>query len=300
MSSNMKNGNDCAPVHSRDAIDDMKEKLPPVESWPQSPVFFMCHGDTEAKGYNVYESLPLGVPIEFESPIFKGKILCRLRNAPSAEPFSHNMYFEGRKRLTQCVVQGKFKEEIKMSDVYCSNEYQRKLALVPPPTLMKIMRIMFQKMLPGVVVDLCSDKPKIQVLYAGTTQSLSINREGEEPDITKTTVAEETTLLGEIFRKNSAKRRKKILSKPKYAENYAFNTKHVYTFHNYDDAVDYGRYTLKLPVLGDFDLARTLNGQPCSFAARCKDGRTIFSFPVWHERLLDERAPETESSGESA
>ena len=83
---------------------------------------------------------------------------------------------------------------------------------------------------------------RIQViaLLAGTAQSMSIDKPGSEPDMTSPEITENvrSTLGDAVSTKN---KRRKHLGDPKNAAEYEFNTEQVYTFHTYDDAMDYGR-----------------------------------------------------------
>ena len=87
--------------------------------WPHNTVYVQPGSDMKVSGLPTQQHpIPLGVPIEIETPLFKGKALVRFRNAKSDDPKSHELYFEGRKRLMQTVVQGRFKRTLKMSEVY--------------------------------------------------------------------------------------------------------------------------------------------------------------------------------------
>jgi hypothetical protein len=91
--------------------------------------------------------------------------------------------------------------------------------------------------------------------------------------------------FGDTFQ--SIKHRKKALSTPKVAKRYHFDTQHVYTFHDYDQSIDYGTYTIKLPVFGNFALGPAIGAQPMGLSAVTTNGDVIFSFDVWHESVYD-------------
>lgn len=275
---------DDSTIKERDSYR-RSANLPDVQTWPHRPVFLQGGRDTFPKGRSEREPLPIGQPFEFETPLFKGKILVRLRNAKSDDPAGHDAYFAGRKRLKQIIVQGRFKEPMVMSDVYFGDVFERPLNPAPPQSTARIIKSAMSRLVPGLIMDLSSDKPKVLTLYAGCAHSLSVDPPGQEPSITNLDPPENTALLlgGEDF--VSADKRKKMFSKPKYASEYMFNTEHVYTFHNYDDVVDMGQMTLRIPMLGKIDMANILNGQPLAISAVTGDGRFIFNFRVWHERL---------------
>jgi hypothetical protein len=76
------------------------------------PAYHFCaHPDVKTAAYEAGEPLPLGVPIEFETDLFRGNFFCRLKPiGPHPDDTGHKEYFEGKKRLYQVIVQGQFKE----------------------------------------------------------------------------------------------------------------------------------------------------------------------------------------------
>lgn len=256
--------------------------LPPIEDWPHRPVFVKASDETKVIGLNENDALPLGVPFEFETSLFRGRMLLRLRNATSDDMESHSAYFLGRKRLMQTVVQGRFKKSLRFDEVYMGTLLREPLRLLPPPSIAKIIQAMISRVTPGIVMDLASEKPKIVTLYAGTTQTFSIDQPGDEPDIMAADLPENISILGKMFK--SPKQRKNYLSIPKKAANYHFDTDLVYTFHHYDHAMDYAKYTMKLPFY-EYDMSNALGPQPMGLSAVTTTGENIFHFDVWHESV---------------
>jgi hypothetical protein len=265
--------------------------VPDTATWKHSPILFRSANNTVVDDYDdINESLPLGVPFHFESPVFKGTMLVRLRNAPTDDPQSHHAYFHGRKRLMQTVVQGQFKKPIKMSDVYVGSVFPKPLSTPPPSSMQAMMNAIFRRVAPSVVMDLISSQPKVLALYAGTAQSVSVNVPGEQPDITAVLLPENMAAVWN--KKGSGKstwasdcslKRKKKLSQPKTASQYMYDTDHVYTFHSYNDVMDYGTYEMKIPMYGKYNFASALGGQPMTLSAVLKDGTFMYSFQVWHK-----------------
>jgi len=176
-------------------IDHAFPKLK-IESWPHKHVFVQAGSGTKVLGRHGGSSigshydnsnqqpLPLGVPFDIDTPLFRGKMLIRFRSVKSDDEKAHNNYFKSNKRLMQTVLQGQFKKRMKMSDVYAGSIFPQPLAGAPPPTLNKVMDTVIRKVAPGLVMDLSSDEPKVIALMAGTSQTMAINNRGEEPDIT--------------------------------------------------------------------------------------------------------------------
>jgi hypothetical protein len=92
--------------------------LPDTSKWTHRPIFIQPIGDTKCPDHDIEKSLPVGVPIEFESDLFKGKILFRFRDGPSDNQHRCDDYFQGANYniKRQVIFQGKFKSSIKWSE----------------------------------------------------------------------------------------------------------------------------------------------------------------------------------------
>jgi hypothetical protein len=265
------------------------------------------------------QSLPIGVPIDFETALFRGQFMIRLRNNTSDDPKSHDDYFRDRKRVLQTVVQGKFKKSIAMSDLYVGTVFRQPMKYAPPPFFMRMLRGLFQRIAPGAILDFASDKPRIISLYAGSAKAISIDVPGQEPDIRSIDLTESIANLDKVqqqqellvlsngkrkSRKNrknaslintdpsewSIADRKRILSNPDTASHYIFDTEHVYTMEVYDDAMDYGKYEIRLPIYGNFNFSEAIGVQPMTFTAVTKQNEIMYDFALWHESVLQRQS----------
>eukprot|EP00571_Detonula_confervacea_P000914 CAMPEP_0172329514 /NCGR_PEP_ID=MMETSP1058-20130122/60923_1 /TAXON_ID=83371 /ORGANISM="Detonula confervacea, Strain CCMP 353" /LENGTH=647 /DNA_ID=CAMNT_0013046693 /DNA_START=75 /DNA_END=2018 /DNA_ORIENTATION=+ len=261
-----------------------KSELPKMKpaSWPHTSVFVQAGSNTKVIGMSNDQPVPLGVPFEIDSPLFKGKMLLRFRNIKSDDPESHSRYFKGRRRLMQTVIQGRFKQSVNMSEVYTGSIFAQPLAAAPPPRMAKIMNAVLGRIAPGLIMDLSSESPKVIALLAGAAQTMSIDSPGNEPDITLPGLEEN---VASVLGKNVAtkSKRRKHLGNPKNAASYEFNTESVYTFHTYDDTMDYARGTMRLPLYGDYDIKPSIGRQPLSLTAVTQSGEILYDLRVWHE-----------------
>ena len=76
-----------------------REVVPRLSAWPHRPAL-LC--DDKDGG-----PLSVGTPFEFESELFKGTMLVRLKGVQSDDPRKDRMYFNGRQRRFQAIVQGR-------------------------------------------------------------------------------------------------------------------------------------------------------------------------------------------------
>jgi hypothetical protein len=265
---------------SANAVADVEDAIPGVKHWPHRPIYLKASGETKVFGIPEDEALPLGVPFEFETPLFKGSMLVRLRNAKSDDPEKHDAYFQGRNRVMQTVVQGRFKKAVNMADVFVGSIFREPMHLVPPPFFMSLL----QRVFPETILDLASKTPKVVTLYAGNAQTISVDAPGDEPDIAAVDLLENVTRsFGDKFK--SIKERKRKLSSPHKASKYRFDPENVYTLQIYDETIDYGTYNVRLPFYGNFPLSKVLGPQPMSLSAVTTTGDLLYDFDVWHESV---------------
>ena len=256
------------------------DQIPGVKHWPHRPIYLKASGETEVFGIPEDEALPLGVPFEFETRLFKGRMLVRLRNAKTDDPEKHDAYFQGRNQVMQTVVQGRFKKAVNMADVFVGSVFKEPMHLVPPP----FFKSLFKRLAPGAILDFASKTPKVVTLYAGTAQTISVDAPGQEPDITAADLFENVSRsFGDQFK--SIKERKRKLSSPHKAADYQFDPENVYTLQIHDESMDYGTYNIRLPVYGNFHLSQALGPQPMSLSAVTTTGDVLYNFDVWHESV---------------
>jgi len=119
---NIHNANELPKGSLQNGSDQNDEtfehRLPDTSTWTHRPIFIQPTGDTKCPGHDGKKSLPIGVPIDFESDLFKGKILFRFRDGPSDDQNRCDAYFQGTNYniKRQVIFQGKFKSAIKWSE----------------------------------------------------------------------------------------------------------------------------------------------------------------------------------------
>mmetsp|Transcript_30754 Transcript_30754/g.64212 ORF Transcript_30754/g.64212 Transcript_30754/m.64212 type:complete len:331 (-) Transcript_30754:992-1984(-) len=278
---------DDVPVTS-EVLDREIGELPCVTTWPHRPVMLRTSGTTRSSTVaSSSDPLPLGEPIEFDSGLFVGKALIRIRNIESTAS-SDQEYFADRKRTKLLVFQGRVKEPLPCSDVWFGDTYEKPLNM---SSVAHWVVPIIQKLVPGVNMDVLSKNPKVMVPLAGDCKTLNVSRPGEEPDITAKEFVEKTSLLTELTEEEpflSVEQRKKVLRDPKQNGRYMLHPDYVYTFELYDDVIDFADYSIKIPVVGQFPLKHPLNSQPFTLIAETKDKRELFKFRIFHEEQFSE------------
>lgn len=314
--------------------------LPPVTTWNHRPIYIKADASTGTRIISTLsitttnnnsttnmDELPVGIPIAFESDLFVGHVLFRFRSVAMAVKDDDDLdpkdddpseskqdqhdakYFEGRQRLWQYVVQGRFKRPIQASKLYTGDVYTKPLKGLPPSYILKPVGRFLNMMVPGIHFDITNpQRPCVLALYGGTVQTLRMDPPGQEPDLKDMDIMEETmAMVGSGNKNNKSKNptrvaagaaaagsrhRKRVLSNPTKAAQHVYDTHHIYTFDHYDHIMDYGTYQAHFGASGSgssigmtIDLTRHLDGQPMAIGALLPGSNEwMFRFQIFHER----------------
>mmetsp|Transcript_30540 Transcript_30540/g.56415 ORF Transcript_30540/g.56415 Transcript_30540/m.56415 type:complete len:601 (+) Transcript_30540:96-1898(+) len=263
--------------------------LPDVNTWKHRPLLICANTPVTpdlVPDYGV-GPVPLGIPFHFSSELFEGTCLIRLKGSKSDDPEGDKEYFSGRKRIFQSVVQGRFKEEVPVSDVVTGHEFVRPLKNLPHPFILKTATNFIGKVSPGANIVVHTDQPFVEVTLGSSSQVVRGDEPGNEPNITCRDIIEDCSVFGGAFAKGNvaASRRKRLFSNPAKCKDYTFDTETVYTFEFYQNLFDAQSYSLDLGF-AKIGCSKVLNGQPIQWLGKMKDGRYLWSFQIWHEKLL--------------
>lgn len=273
-------------------IVSMREEssLPDISEWRHRPLI-ICVNTAVSPNLRVPEHglgpCPLGVPFKFSSDLFEGTCLIRLKGSKSDNPAGDAGYFSGRKRIFQSVVQGRFKEEVPVSDVTTGHEFSRPLKNLPHPFILKTAASFIGKVTPGANIVVHNDQPFVEATLGGTSQVVRGDEPGNEPSITCRNITEDCSVFGGAFANGnvSVSRRKHLFSNPAKCKDYRYDTETVYTFEFYQNLFDAQSYSLDLGF-ARIGCSKVLDGQPIQWLGKMSDGRYLWSFQIWHEKLL--------------
>jgi hypothetical protein len=265
--------------------------LPNVNEWVHRPLLICANTVAiptmiiDTRGNNGY--LPLGIPFNFSSDLFEGLCLIRVKGANSDATEEDDKYFSGRKRIFQSIVQGRFKEEVKVSDCMTGHEFTRPLKNLPHPIILKTATNLLGRFQPGATISVHTDQPYISATLLETTQIFRGDQPGNEPNIANHNIQEDSSILGGVFATDTipVSRRKRIFSNPTTCPKCTLDTETVYTFEFYQNSFDAQSYSLDLGFT-KLALSKVFDHQPIQWLGKMKDGRYLWSFQIWNESLL--------------
>ena len=236
--------------------------------------------------------------LEFETDIFKGKVVCRFLGLGGETP--EQFYIERSKICNniafQVVVQGEFKERIRMDQLVTGGEFKRPFQNIPPRTIVYTGQELFKVITPGLACDVTADEPYYLALLGGLVSQMSVETKETAPNILDFVIPEQCDKIegNDGFFQNGkhlnmqarGTRRVKELANPATAKKYYYEPGLIYTFDNMQSYLHLDSYSFDVGKVLTLKLERHLNGQPIQFFAKTGDGRYAFCFEMWHEKLL--------------
>jgi Protein of unknown function (DUF1769) len=236
--------------------------------------------------------------IDFESDLFEGTLLLRLRfiEGTTPEPYDDEKgYFKGVNRRYQTVVRGRFKKPLPLSHMVNGFRCDRKFGKLPAKWILRGGMKVLSFFAPQLDAKLEGDRPYSLTPLGSTAQSIAV----DDPDSIPTTIESgleepkeaHRTLIGQSsdaptsFQR--AKLRKKVFDKffvAKSEEPLADPSK-IYTFEFLQHLFNFETFSIELGnMLGSVELEEILDGQPLQIMAAF-DEQPLWSFDVWHECL---------------
>jgi len=254
--------------------------------------------------------------VDFETPLFEGELLLRLRHVdggataikdPRLFDYDDNQgYFTGLNRRYQVVVRGKFKYEVPFTELVSGFEMDRPYGKLPAKWIMKGAVKVLSFFAPQLEVQMDGPRPKTMAPLGSTPQVLIVQDVGpndaplppldatvEEPTEAKSSIL--NTAYPGTSSLQRARGRKKTFDKL-----YATNSKHpvtkvssgshetYYTFEFLQHLVNFEEFSIELGnLIGSIPLDPILAGHPLPITAMMKDGKhKVWSFDIWHENLV--------------
>jgi hypothetical protein len=248
---------------------------------------------------------------DFESDLFVGTMLVRLRHTlgTTPEPYNDQIgYFVGMNRRYQVVMRGRFKRSIPWTRCVAGLELTRKTARLPAKYVVKGAMKVIGFFAPQLDARLEGSHPHSLTPLGSTAQSLRVQRNTpssiennyDEFDLEaklEEPTRDEETLLGKASSASTtmsrARFRKKGFDKVFASKEASLRTnpEDIYTFEFLQHLFNFQEFSIELSSLfGSIHLQDCLDGQPLQIVAKHKDSNNtrLWSFDVWHECLYRE------------
>lgn len=179
-----------------------KDDLPQIHDWPHRPCL-LVNNISASPDLKVPEygdgPITIGKPFRIESDLFEGTILIRIKNIESDNETGDASYFDSRSRIFQSIVQGRFKEELLVSNVFTGHEFCRPFKNLPPSFILNGVTKLCSTLAPGADIDIKSNTPKILALLGATSQTITADMPGQEPNIMNNDIKEDCSEFGGTF-----------------------------------------------------------------------------------------------------
>ncbi|KIZ01954.1 hypothetical protein MNEG_6006 [Monoraphidium neglectum] len=242
--------------------------------------------------------IPLnGRAVEFESALFKGRLLLSVRGAPGdAAALAPGGPLAGGRRSFHVAVQGTFKRPVAAEQLLSGQEFPK-----PPKTSPTFMHFVFSaaaKVFASVnEVFVQEGEPmhfRFPVLAAA--QLVNVAPRGQEPPLLE--AQEDVRLFCPQLAASDgapapAAARRRLFDAPGGLAGVTMSPDHVWTIHLHQSLIDFSTYKLGLAgVPFGIDLVSLLDRQPLQIMA--KDGGSgdyVFNVLVWNKRLLYSNSP---------
>ena len=256
--------------------------------------------------------------VDFESDLFEGSLLLRLRYAEGTipEPYDDDIgYFKGVNRRYQANIRGRFKKSIPFTELVTGLRFDRRFGKLPPKWILKGALKVISFFAPQLDTKVDVDRPASLSPLGSTPQCIIIDDDcsnsnnnnkvnGVASEISTTMnplddvriepSEAHRNILGENSKGETSLQRAKIRKKAfdklyvqKTAEPKTDQTK-IYTFEFLQHLFNFQEFSIELGnMLGSLNLEEMLNGQPLQIMAAHGD-QPLWSFDVWHECLWEQ------------
>jgi len=243
---------------------------------------------------------------DFETDLFEGTLLLRLRHAEGTtpEPYDDTKgYFRGLNRRYQALVRGRFKKSIPLTELVTGFKFNRRLGKLPPKWILRGALKVLSFFAPQLDAKYDGSRPHSLTPLGSTPQSIAVDREAsdllggvrEEPVDGNRTLLGESSLGTKCTSIQRAKARKKKFDKlyVAKAQDPKTDVSKTYTFEFLQHLLNFQEFSIELgSMLGSVQLEQLLDGQPLQVMASYGE-QSLWSFDVWHECLWEKARQHT-------
>jgi Protein of unknown function (DUF1769) len=262
--------------------------------------------------------------VDFETPLFAGTLLLRLRgtNGSTKAPYDDNYeagYFADKIIRYQAVLRGRFKKELPFSSLVTGNRLYRPCGKLPPSIVMwatmKVIHFFAPQL--NMRLEKC-DRPYVLSPFGSAPRTIVVEDSHIDPgnsngsltrDLNEPTKAFQSILAKDNPIKNPLERaraRKKHMDQSFISKSATPVTdpNKIYTFEFLQHLLDYQKFQIDVSHSVHTKLKDLLDGQPLQLMAECNmeaaEGSSIgsnelFSFEIWNECLWEDAKAHLES-----
>lgn len=259
--------------------------------------------------------------VDFESPLFFGTLLFRLRgtNGTTREPYNDEKgFFTGKAIRYQAVIRGRFKKEMRFCDLVTGTRLDRPCGKLPPKWIMwaamKVVHFFAPQL--NARLERC-DKPYVLSALGSAPRTIIVRDASKTPEkshgdgmsreLSEPIFASESLLGRDNHAENSldrARNRKKQLDQwfLAQADTPRALVDKVYTFEFLQHLFDYENFHIDIGNSMHAKVKDLLDGQPLQLMAEFfRDGQPIdpanklWAFEIWNECLWDDAVASVEN-----
>eukprot|EP00934_Nitzschia_sp_Nitz4_P007008 Nitzschia sp. Nitz4//scaffold32_size149145//91333//93333//NITZ4_002888-RA/size149145-processed-gene-0.129-mRNA-1//-1//CDS//3329548096//6998//frame0 len=269
---------------------------------PPSPWAHCCEACATLPINNGNEPEGEALIVDFESDLFEGSLLLRIRftNGTTPQEYDDNKgYFQGMNRRYQAVVRGKFKQDVPFTELSTGFKFERPCGKLPAKWILRGGIKVLSFFAPQLDAKMEGDKPHSLTPLGSTPQAITVDDATHEQELPSLELSQEEamqghrTLLGEVSvaptSLQRAKARKKAFDKLFVQKSKVpkADPSKLYTFEFLQHLFNFQDYSIELgSMLGSVELQDILDGQPLQFMAAHGD-QALWSFDLWHESLWE-------------
>lgn len=248
---------------------------------------------------NGNESDDEALVIDFESDLFDGSLLLRIRhtNGTTPEPYDDSKgYFEGVNRRYQAVVRGRFKKSIPFTQLRTGFQFDRPCGRLPAKFILRGGIKVLSFFAPQLDCKMEGARPHSLTPLGSTPQVICVDHDTAREPIQVThqePTENERTLLGHASQASSSMHRARARKKEfdrlfvHSSEEPRTDPSKVYTFEFLQHLFNFQNFSIELgSMLGSVELKEILDGQPLQIMANHGEHR-LWSFDIWHENLWE-------------
>ncbi|KAK9804498.1 hypothetical protein WJX73_010880 [Symbiochloris irregularis] len=165
-------------------------ELPPPQQWPDKPMIIKS---AMPATHLMTERVNTGPAMPISTDLFTGTAKLWVAGLTTTPPG----IFEGHKRRTMLVVQGRFKSPLHFNDVLTGQYFPGPLMKIPAPILINTILAISRKLNPSMEIGSVK-KPSMLAPVIATAQAINVAEPGSEPSLHAPPV-EDMSLLGPSF-----------------------------------------------------------------------------------------------------